>query len=430
MKKWIYLGAASFLLIGCGTKTSKKKNATDVYGGRSLGVPVPLMVSQKACLSGSILNPLEIDLYRRGRERPFRTDFSSEIQAVETTEFAGSFRGRDQFSLLNSPEIENPSKIFEVCDIAGEYESNSYQDAALSILTPIKSFENRYPKLINGLSLPQIKIRVAPLLRQGDQYLINNAFYYSGTREITFLPQGYDSKEDLDLPMGGRPLWKFPMVALHEYGHHIFVELLRKYSDQKSSLPPLGLCFDNSHHYHKVQSSAQSRNVSVNLALIAVNEAFADIFAYFGEPGSRGLDGMGCMEKSRDVESRTFNNGDIKILHKEQIEIFLSSAQKEYTGCNEMTNYQDTHIIGAVLGRAIFKVFEFQRVSDQKKLEILIDWLEQFLSKVNDETDPKLVLKLAVDEFYEVAKQEVRIDPLRCIKYYSHFPGITRNGCY
>lgn len=439
MKRLLLLSATMLLILACGSKESQKKKSAAVYGERSLGIPVPLRVSQKQCTSNFLIDPLEVDLVRRGRERAFRTDFSSGILSVFQTDFAGSYKGADQFTLLNSPEIEKQSQIFEVCDIDGEYESNTYQDAALSILTPIKSFENRHPEIVKELALPAVKIRVAPLLKQGNRFLINNAFYYSGTREITFLPQGYESEQDLDLPMGGKPFWKFPMVALHEYGHHIFIETLRSHSRDKADLPPLGMCFDNSSHdgarhtsnLNQIHiESDTSRIVNPRTTMIAINEAFADIFAYYAEPGSRGLINMGCMTKSRDVESHTFFNGDVKILHDREIRLFLSSEKSEYTGCDTMTNFQDPHIIGAVLSRAIFKVFEFQRVSDKRKLSILIDWVDQFFEKAIDETDSKNILKIAVDEFYFAVKRKMRVSSLRCMKYYSHFPGITKNSCF
>ena len=432
MKNFLCLGAVFVVVASCGVQKKPKKAIDSVYGSKSLGIPVPLIISQKKCSQN--INPavLEVDLFKRGRSKPFQVDFSEQSNLVERTEFAGSFRGRSQTELLNSPDIENSAHTFEVCDIEGEYEQNTYQDAALSILAPIKNFENRFPELTQNLNLPEIKVRVAPLMRQGNKYLINNAFYYSGTREITFLPQGYDNEEDFDLPLGGKPLWKFPMVALHEYGHHIFVEKMRA-GTNNSNLPPMGLCFDNSPSLSHVNQNSsevgQAREVSKALAMVAVNEAFADIFAYYSEPEGRGLLGMGCMTRSRDIESRRFFNRDPKTLGDEQINSFLSPVKEAYTSCDQMTNFQDPHIIGAVFSRAIFKFLQFRNISDERKISILLEWVNRFIDRTQTVEDPKRVLKYAVDEFYQTANKYLRFDTIRCLKYYSHFSGITRNRC-
>ena len=95
-----------------------------------------------------------------------------------------------------------------------------------------------------------------------------------------------------------------------------------------------------------------------------------------------------------------------------------------------MTNFQDPHIIGAVFGRAIYKYFEFQGVSDKRKISILIDWIESFIQKSDQEQDPKKILEIAAHEFYAVASSATRRNSIRCIKYYSYFAGLTRNRCY
>lgn len=422
--------------VSCGPITKSKTKRSKVYGEKSIGIPVALTVSQKKCISASIAREFEIDVFSRGRFYPQSTSLSTPIQSVDEIEFSGSFLGATQWELLNNPTVEREAQSFELCEIEGKYEENTYQDATLSILSPIKNFENRFESFVTNLELSPVKIRTAPLLKEGNKYLINNAFYYSRTKEITFLPQGYYDKENLVLPLGGRPFWKYPMVALHEYGHHVFVETYMKYALRDSNLPPIedesteaSLCIDNSNTFGETHSTERERKVNTSLAVTALNEGFADIFSYFGEPAGRKLFGMGCMTKSRDVEFGEFFDGSPKVLTTKAVNLFLSEEPMEYTNCSEMTNFQDPHLIGAVFARAIYRATYLKALSNEQKLSVVVEWLNRIIPIFGNYKDPETILKLAVTELHEVLKSNMVFGQNDCYRFYSHFTGLTRSRC-
>lgn len=436
MIRQTFLFLALMGTVGCGPITKSKTKRSKVYGEKSVGIPVALSVSQKQCISSSSASEFEIDVFTRGRFHSQATSLSTPIKAVNEIEFSGYFLGATQWELLNNPVIEREAQKFELCEIEGKYEENTYQDATLSILSPIKNFENRFESFVTNLELSPIKIRTAPLLKEGNKFLINNAFYYSRTKEITFLPQGYYDEENLVLPLGGRPFWKYPMVALHEYGHHVFVETYLKYAQKNSNLPPLedesnevSLCIDNSNTFGETHSAEEVRKVNTSLAVSALNEGFADIFSYFGEPAGRKLFGMGCMTKSRDVEYGEFFDGSPKVLTSEAIKYFLSEEPMNYTNCSEMTNFQDPHLIGAVFARAIYQATYLKAFNDEQKLSIVVEWLNRLIPLFGKYNDPETILKLAVTELHEVFKSNMVFGQNECYRFYSHFTGLTRSRC-
>lgn len=427
------LMALTFIVsCGPGQLVNKKKK---VYGERSLGIPLSLIHSQKKCSDQSQAQFHQLSLLSRGEKTDYEVDFSQQSHFVEKNEYAGEFHGKQQLLLLMLPQVVKAPKALKICPVEQNYEPNSYQDAALSILAPIKNFEKKYAQTVEALKLEPVKIRTAPLMKLGNQYLINNAFYYSGTNEITFLPQGYDSEEDKTLPFNGIPFWRFPMVSLHEYGHHIFTQLLKR-ARSLENLPPsenkVQLCFDNGDELHGVQKDSDSDKRSVDtpmLAIGAINEAFADIFAYYSDESGRGLDKMGCMSRSRDVESFYFLNLQRKRLTPEGLSDFLNEEVVEYTGCGSDVDFQDIHIVGAVFARAIYRALVYKPLTDEQKIKIIIDGVKRFTSQVGDLSDNKEVLELAAHSFYDAIMQEYKLNSVECETYFKHFPALEVRTC-
>lgn len=438
----LLLFLALSLLTGCGVKTVEviKK---DVYGEQSIGIPLDLIDSQEQCSKSRYARFFPVEVISDGREVPrYSEALGSKTRIVQRMDYGGEFHADSELALLLFPDVVKKAKEFGLCKTEFPFEKNSYQDAALSIVAPIKAFEKKFSSLVKQLALPKVKIRTAPRMKRGEKYLVNNAFYYSGTQEITFLPQGFADSESKTLPFQGKPFWKFPMVSLHEYGHHIFAHIYKKAApdtESTSELPPSpdshtehsALCFDNSSLISSTKNSPANKRRSVTkvLAINTINEGFADLFAYYADEAARGLEGMGCLSKSRDVRYDSFRSGDRKILTKNALADFFKDEKISYASCSEETNFQDEHMIGAIFARAIYNSLESTHLDDKQKIELLIDWIKSSTSLFYKYDSPGDILKISIRQFHQTIRKRSLFTSAECRVFYSYFKGVMPNQC-
>ena len=435
MKNLIFLILVSVISVSCAPKANRI--VIKDYRKTSVGVPIPLKYSSRKCLStlrSSATASLPMTkLLSMGTKKLYILRDYNYSDIFSNTELGGTLS--DYFE--NGVYIESleGSQSLDNCFLQEEsYEEDTYEDAAISILVPIREFKEKYSNILNGLSLRELTLKVAPLEPQGEGYLVNNAYYSGRKLEIVFLPQG--SVDGSEVPFGGVPLWKFPMVSLHEYGHHIFRELV--YTDADKDIAPDDsfhdnkLCFDNSmvDEEHNITSTKSSGVITKMTSLTAINEGFADLLAYYGYAPSRKIINMGCMTKSRDVEYGIFYNGDKKTLNKKNLKSFLNPTEMKVGACNVDTNYQDVHIIGAIYARAWYDVLSTLSLTDSKKIRILIFWLKNLNSSNHSISQPTELLAAGVEEMWDSLVQNgygQRLD--KCSVYKNYFPVLSPLEC-
>jgi hypothetical protein len=331
--------------------------------------------------------------------------------------------------------IDQRPQTFKYCFDHEMLKENHFEDAALSILDPINKFENRYKVLLTENKISKVTIRALPLYTRvksktrGNKKeinrakLINNAFYSPQRGEITFLPQG--TNEIGFVPFGGIPLWKQPMVALHEYGHHFFRSILGG-SIVKDKHE---LCIDNrstldlvSGNRHRDNLVSTYRKVNKEKVISALNEGFADIFSYYSNVDNKNLKNFGCMEKSRDVESQTFIQGDTKRLTREAIDLFMSTEKHKVSACILETNYQSVHMIGAIYAFAINNVLKETEASNLQKLRLILKWIETIKHLHKISKTPEELLDMATTSFYRLFQAEFPDKKDLCQMFFVSFP--------
>ena len=427
LMKIIYLALLSLLVLSCGLKPESQQVETR-YARTSIGEPLLLSFSNDKCAQFDLFGSYPgVDLVIAGQKKYSQmTNFLSE-QLFSDIELNGNYI----YKVYPKLELVKSGVDFKPCKVDEDYDDKSYEDAAISILKPITDFKKNFSEFHEELRLEKLKLKVLPLIEHNTQFNtgheVNNAYYSYSSKEIVFLPQGRDKFGHI--PFNGTPLWKFPMVPLHEYGHHIFAS--KVYSSNKNiNTPDKELCFDNSDETSSFldnRGKDDKRRVGKWTAISALNEGFADLFAYYGNQTTRKLYGMGCMIASRDVESNTFFNSDLKVLNQKALNDFSSTTFINYDFCDVDTDYQDVHIIGAIYARAWFDIFSKTKLSDEEKLKVLIHWIEKIREIASKDLKVQSVLQRSFNAMEETVKED--LNQLICPIQTTYFPEFKSVFC-
>lgn len=289
------------------------------------------------------------------------TSNCSSSDLVDTTFKSGSF----EWMTIKRWTYEKTLKLAKIYNPYGCDENalpGTYEHAASTILNQIRKTDILL-KEQTSLTLSKVNIRVVPLIKEKlkkydgktvtlrDAYIVNNAYYKPQGKEILFFPQGIDEFDQI--PYGGVPLWNIPFVVSHEYGHHMFRELLGDKAHKKAHL-----CFS------KAKKNRVSKKPISNEELVsAVNEGFADLVGQISSHTSFTFDGVPGFEMTRDLNSSNFQNGVAKKLSQRHVQFILNSKQ----------NY-DPHYLGAILAHGIYTAM---KNADIVHFQSLIDWANE-----------------------------------------------------
>lgn len=318
------------------------------------------------------------------------------------------------------------------------YENESVEGAALSATHFIEKTKRFFEKASPGIHISPVRLSISPtilksqLMRNSDgsiskvsSYMTDNAYYRTSSRTIAFLPhsQHFRSFSHVNL-------WEVPMVASHEYGHHLFQEILGR-----SNFPPdLEMsCFGKVVLEKSHLKSIRHRNVKIDDVLRAFNEGFADLVAFYSlDSSERSVAGVPCLEISRDVVSPVFYDGNPKELSEEAVRTFFSFRAMGPYSC-EVTNYQDVHTMGAIQAHTFNKFLSEFTISDEEKLAALIEWVKFLRSESQHfrNKQPEDFMKDSYGAFLKisVAKFNRTFDENICRKVEEIFPGLKLSDC-
>ncbi len=433
MKKFILLNIVILVAYSCGKKTTNKSSR---YVKKSIGTPIPLKFSKQSCLGSLDISDsiAKTDLYLQG-------DYSSNVSIpINDKLMINSIKmGNEIFSFRDDLEIKNSGKNYSYCPDIDFYQKDTYEDATRSVETALSKFKTKFADNLMELNLPDIKLWVAPMIeiksiyREKNtkydirQFLINNAFYSYELGAMAFLPQGYQEDGD-ELPFDGVPLWKIPMVALHEYGHHIFEILIKDKWDyvfsKKTGVNP---CIDPRGFVEKANKAVFDERV-INFELVrgALHEGFADLVSSLLGTDYASLENIGCMEGNREVHVARFTNWSDKTLDQDALDEFLSDTEAFYFGCGLDVDYQDIHIIGAIFARHVHVLFEELALTPEQRFELLVDWAKNLNKlKINTQSgNEKYNLKLTIMSMLTVAQKKFSLTDKVCKQYIRGFTAL------
>ena len=282
-----------------------------------------------------------------------------------------------------------------VCPSRDALDSYTIEAAGLSVSNNIHRTNKAVLLAMPSLYLPEVSLNITPTVRikrkfkggeldytQQYVYSADNASFNPGTKVITFQPQSKDAYES-----GQKPYWELPMVASHEYGHHIFNELFFKhhkedsvYSNDKPNKELIHGCFNNHKHFKAVQfstSSESERSGDAQFALDSMNEGFSDLIAlYTSVDGTENLSGIECFSKTRDALSAKTNDYGRKKFTDEGLSLMDSPSYQELSAnrtCDTI-NFQGIHSVGSIFAYQINQFYSKLTQDKATKLKFLLKW--------------------------------------------------------
>lgn len=186
-------------------------------------------------------------------------------------------------------------------------------------------------------------------------------------------------------------LWEIPFVMHHEFGHHVFSHYIKEAAEttglKLKSASGLDAIMPNREKASRQTFSLTTADDTAQLAIDGVNEAFADLYAYFaGGSALNQLRGVECLAVSRDPGSPTTRGGLLKGMDQTRVDIYEGrrSATTTSNDCYEPA-FDDEHDIAVALGQPLAKFIETLSPQAQGKdrARFLLVWASRMQTLMN-----------------------------------------------
>lgn len=449
------LGLICFSVLACGKKEEKEVAKPGVYINNINRTPINLFKEYENCdgvAAESESNYFTLTQFLSGAQQDRNVDMSSAINGQELKGIQISQTYYDAEMMLEKIVrngqlvgidffVTNTPKPMSVCPGIKSYERYSYENASMSATHAISKTVDAL-KAVDFVADEKVKVYVSPYtierriiefedrIVKEDLRITDNAYYFPHISSVVFMPQSEESRDGVGF--GNIPLWEVPMVGSHEYGHHVFHSIM---SEQMYPIMAIGAhdkihgtkhsCFapSNIESEIKMPNKLDERDVVNADVIAALNEGFADLIAFYTlDPGESSLEGVVCMEISRDVGSSVFANNEEKLFSANMMETFLSEEYFDTSTCLE-PNYQAIHTVGAVFASVFHRLMESMKISREDRLLTVLDWLRDLRDlhpKLRDASAERYLVS-AYSSFARTAMDTAQIDPATECDYVDFF---------
>jgi len=391
MNKTLLLLSLTAFFTSCGVKLDNARGLDVTYRDNSTGKAIELEESKifsicepslEIMISASVFTGSEFKKipYEVNTKLVPNVLYAGSIDLVESSIGVRGYR----------KDIIEKGKIFSVC-LGADYSTEaSYESAVASSLYSFSKIHEDLKRL--NINLPPLTLRIAPKVTRTREYkeanklvresktLINNAYYNFKEKEIVFLPQGIPSNSGI-IPFSGVAMWNIPFVSVHEYGHHLFASLFPNFVNDSQIRANVKFCFDNSHKHNNVElvtsNNKKKRVVGVKEVVTVINEAIADMFARYLVDEQITMNNLGCLRKSRDVESKFFTSGATKRLSSKSLDKFFLTKAINTQNCYREVNYQDPHMIGASIAFMFDQILTENKQTKDEKIQFIVSWIKE-----------------------------------------------------
>ncbi|HXH76071.1 MAG TPA: hypothetical protein VNJ08_13960 [Bacteriovoracaceae bacterium] len=390
MKMNITAALSCLLLFSCGkpTKSIPETPVPQIFTTSLSATPLFLYKQVPTCKNKTKwdVNDLGLNLFLEGQTEISSRNFegylnenlvrNSDLKVIEASHYNEDSEyifDNKNFQFL----VHSRPRAVDLCPDTLEYRRETVESAALNASYFINQANENYIKA-TGAHLDPIVLKISPVIRQTivtgtirqTLYLTDNAYYQPELKTITFLPHSLEAKM-----AGYSNYWEIPMVAAHEYGHHIFNSVF-------GMIFPAGalgidLCFGNHAASNIVNETSTARKVGIYDVVLAFNEGFADLVAFYTlDEADRGVKRVKCMEFSRDVSQEAFLNGTPKVINWRALNSFFATEIDSQGKTCEDVDYQDVHVIGAIFAHNADRFLSVLTPSNTQKLQVLHEWLQ------------------------------------------------------
>lgn len=325
-------------------------------------------------------------------------------------------------------------KDVDLCEEEREYARDSVEGAALNANFLIQKTYKNLKSVLPSLKIPAIQINISPeiktslvVMENGERirrttYMVDNAFYNPEEKSITFLPHSKTLK-----PFLNAYYWEIPMIASHEYGHHIF-STLTPHIDAKETTGCLGAVTN------EYETPASKRAVTNQHVIASLNEGFADLIAYYTLPDKQSdVTGVRCLAVTRDPESSYLVDGRPKNFQADVTETFFSNEQDFIPSTCERPSFQDLHTFGSIFAYSADSFLNLLGFTKEEKLKYLIQWITKIDVKKSElaKLKPELFLKVSLKLFLEDAMLTSHREYTQqiCQKITDIHPELDLTGC-
>lgn len=328
-------------------------------------------------------------------------------------------------SCASDARVTQNSRSLKICQKDAVYERESVEGVAMTGVHQIDLAWSYY-RLLDGAKaeISRSNLLVLPEIRQiyevsengtnqPRSYVLssNLAYVASFKNAPTFViyptalrdaPQGSPTRANL---------WESSWGMAHEFGHHVLRTHSGRSGFNPNSLTAKGAVevhdFDHApetnFHVSSFELTSSPRTVTAKDHWQAINEGFADLFAFYSLNQRPELaKNISCMDISRDVTSQQFANGRLKALDAAALASFSSSQFEVIENCNE-PNFQTPHSVGAVIAYGVNRLFQASWAVEREGIHhagvLLLKWAEQLRSATGSGTSPielSTLVKLAV----------------------------------
>lgn len=336
----------------------------------------------------------------------FKRQIDDRVVIQSSKDFFVCARGAAENSLESMTE-----KIVKDVEAAHTYYIHAAGPEALTLpkvnieVQPIDEYRSYYRYADDFIAENQLSldpISTEPFMVSGAQ--VNNAYYapYYENPLIAFLPQSSaNSRGAYAFPVA---LWNMPLVARHEYGHHVFFQHMRSVFGA-ANFDYRQLVLKNPDRHGTVPSSrgfaelGRSFPAFDNYFLMsALNEGFADLFAHETFEGSPYVIDSPCMGVTRNVTSTLLNGGTYKKAWTVPLLDHILDLRKpapefdsedSINGCARFSLHS-LHHVGALIAHSAYRVFSTAdsvrslAKKDEARFKLSLAWLK----KINETMDP------------------------------------------
>lgn len=387
-------------LLACEGKPKTKTKIVEVektynFTKTSYGTPITLGLSDTGCRADASFSLFSsaIDKVVHNEEETLTTTIIIQKNSKSSTQKISVEEKNDlEFNL-------NPEPLY-TCRSNLAYREDSKEFVALAMKNQVESAYTRYQEVLSkvirtdlALDLPPLKsvtLNVTPVYKTIDRLVNENGkatetlsvetdnATYGLNRQLEPTISSYmQSKESQSLNIfNGMPLWKIPGVFQHEYGHHIFATFFASletknfldYKDFVSSHPEI-----HEIYAHPQRQAQRLQSPSYQAALSgfvsspsflygALNEGFADLWAFYTLKNDPNTFNIKCFANDRQVSSSLFSNGIEKKWDSQAWSILFENKEKEVipkssNDCG-FPSLGEIHFLGAVFAHTIDAAFQ------------------------------------------------------------------------